>query len=88
MKIWVRTQEKNMLLECDSIYLYGFENEKYAIKNSGDNKYSTCLGIYSTEKRALEVLDEIQMTITRIEIAKIGGFNCHEVRYVYMMPKE
>ena len=61
----------------------------------------TCLGIYETKERALEVLDEIQKTIINNEVIRIIMPNVKDMRgneelykenvfntMVYEMPKE
>lgn len=59
MSIWIRSQDKEVLCECNEIYLnvncanYQIENEDWI------------LGIYSTEEKELKVLDMIQDYINR-----------------------
>lgn len=54
MELWIRSQTKVNLMLVNDIYVN--DNYIYAMKE----EHSTLLGKYSTEKRALEVLDEIQ----------------------------
>ncbi len=58
MDLWIRSQDKKYLIKCDRLYINKSDN---GIKKSYKIKIDfTDLGIYETEKRALEVLDEIQ----------------------------
>ena len=69
MELWIRTQSKNALIKCNGLIIKECKNRKYRY---GDidlpDEYSIVdnsqnlgiLGIYKTEERALEVLDEIQ----------------------------
>lgn len=76
MKIWVRSQDKEVLTICTELCVGGtYGNE--IIADAG------CpLGKYKTKSRALEVLDEIQKLLKTAEIN-----NCFNV-IVYEMPKE
>jgi len=86
MSIWIRTQDRETLTCCNYFTTYGELGKSiYAGTSPSD---IDPIGAYATEERALEVLDEIQHFIRNIEIVKIGGGNCHEVPYVYEMPKE
>lgn len=65
MDLWIRSQDREVLTRVVDIWKDADKNEiwaqsSFAIKN--------CLGIYKTEERALEVLDEIQE-------AKLGNFH-------------
>jgi hypothetical protein len=55
--IWIRTQDRKKLIECRAIEI---ETNTDYTNIFGDD---TWLGTYPTEKRALEVLDEIQQHI-------------------------
>lgn len=76
MSIWIRSQDKEVLCECNEIYLnvncanYQIENEDWI------------LGIYSTEEKALKVLDMIQTHLENLEY-KVSG---REV--IFQMPQE
>ena len=71
MNLWIRSQDKEDLVECKNIGLaylgkYGFvdkigdiERKKFYICEFTDTTHTT-LGKYETKERALEVLDEIQ----------------------------
>ena len=60
MELWIRSQDKKKLVKCESISVGGYKSHK-------DETALWCgqfnCGTYKTEKRALEVLDEIQNKI-------------------------
>lgn len=59
MGIWIRTQDRQELVEISGINIF---NQYIQGKNiNGINKG---LGEYKTEERALEILDEIQKRLT------------------------
>lgn len=58
MELWVRSQDRRILQKVDNIFLdANYDNKRIC---SYDNDSEIELGTYETEKRALEVLDEIQ----------------------------
>lgn len=78
MGIWIRSQDKRELIYTDNLYIkeklktvlteYGAKNaiEGYAIWQNCHEKYFN-LGLYSTEEKALKVLDMIQEFIKNNE---------------------
>ena len=61
MELWIRSQDKEILIKVDRIGIEEFDNgygivtyERIGTKNEFG------LGLYKTKERALEVLDEIQ----------------------------
>ena len=64
MELWIRSQDKKRLIKPTELFitigkqLYN-EEHNYIIMN----EYETTLGTYSTERQALDVLDEIQKVI-------------------------
>jgi len=59
--MWIRSQDKNRLLNVNGFYVNGC-----VIEYDFDNKFYA-IGEYATRERALEVLDEIQkMVIGRV----------------------
>ena len=104
MKLWIRSQNREVLLKTN--FLYIIENVSQSKKDLCFIKTKNCvLGTYKTKERALEVLDEIQdilqpqRLIKKIDTSvKIENLN-HIVNptyetieqsdtYVYEMPKE
>jgi hypothetical protein len=57
--MWIRSQDKEILIKAVCIYLCG-ENHICASNLEGDRWY---IGKYSTEEKVLKVLDEIQKLI-------------------------
>ena len=94
MELWIRNQEKDILIKVDNLELDDERNDIYT-HNCIDNMQMTyTLGRYKSKERALEVLDEIQKNIERIgedyllvdEDGTITGQKHYEV--VYQMPEE
>ncbi len=56
--MWIRSQDRKFLSECKLITITSETNTIADVNN-----YFRKLGEYATEKRCLEVLDEIQMAI-------------------------
>ena len=94
MELWIRSQDKKSLVKAGVIYICN----KTEIVCSSD--YSiTELGKYKSQKRALEVLDEIQNLMTpKIRFSSIistkklekykSEFIPSNLIIVYEMPKE
>jgi hypothetical protein len=82
MGIWIRSQNRTELTNTETIY-----TDDRTVKVV-DGAGHSCVGIYKSKERALEVIDEIQGHNERIEIAKLGGINCFETPLTYQMPKE
>ena len=83
-ELWIRSQDKEMLIKVDelSIINNSFDMETINwVVSSGTH----WLGHYSSKQRALEILDEIQGYIVKIE--KYGK-DTPEALFVYQMPKE
>lgn len=97
MELWIRSQNKHTLIKCNYITtlekdVYG--NTEYTIINEDELE----LGKYDSEKRLLEVLDEIQNFIC-IEIHEnnldyekadliLKGRIVDSLCKIYQMPKE
>lgn len=79
--MWIRSQDKKMLVKVDMIELLDYENSIVAYNSI---KFAN-LGKYSTKEKALKVLDMIQQCVS--------GFTDDEVdeyyQYgVFQMPQE
>lgn len=79
--MWVRSQDKKMLVKVDMIELLDYENSIVAYNSI---KVAN-LGKYSTKEKAIKVLDMIQQCVS--------GFTDYEVdeyyQYgVFQMPKD
>ena len=72
MNLWIRSQNKCRLLKVDSLQIIHNEEDKqfpYYI-----NASYKLLGTYKTEKRALEVLNDIQNIVNAKTIIKFKEF--------------
>ena len=104
LDLWIRSQDKRKLLKCNDIAVeQNMIDQKEIIKFKGykivgyfdkNTEYEE-LGIYATEERVLEVLDEIQdLFITKealtTEFTKDGLtiMNKQPSSVVYEMPQE
>lgn len=96
MNLWLRSQDRKMLLKPNFI-----EYEKKTVENKTNlycgihriitfyNGIHYVLGEYKTQKRALEVLDEIQEKIKDTDSVDFGyEFNYCTKAIVYDMPEE
>ena len=73
MELWIRSQDKENLIQPNYINIGGNKTDKYFIWG-----HNVLLGKYKSKKRALEVLDEIQEFLEHLDY----GFE------IYEMPKE
>jgi len=90
MELWIRVQKnKNLkegLVKVDDLMVDTDSDGKWCMYQSCDT-----LGIYKTEQRALEVLDEIQKFIERgcKEYKSNGDYYTSKYEYsVFQMPQE
>ena len=74
--MWIRSQDKEILIKATCIYL-GSENYENCIRASSAEGNNWYIGKYSTKEKALKVLDEIQKLIYDYQI---GG--------VFQMPQD
>lgn len=91
MELWIRSQDKKQLLKVnDGLFIAnGFtdtDDSFIGIKNVGH------VGRYKTEKRALEILDEIQDELISSDFMPIEKkeevvLTCGSAR-IYEMPKD
>ena len=100
MNLWIRSQKKRLIEIVDILeaILDNWENRKgYCLYGYNSAQIFVLLGMYKTEKRALEVLDDIQNTLSSNIVvdlyAKFGNFeHCNKEGYalppVYLMPLE
>ena len=65
MKLWIRSQDRKELRPQPKLGIDKLEN-KYYIVDRYNFESAIILGVYETEERALEVLDEIQNAILGI----------------------
>ena len=91
MDLWIRSQNKKILIETEYLdivpgsvlyYKDAWQYNKYIIINCTEQGKCVSLGFYKSEERALEVLDEIQLHLVNINDSRDSYF------YVYEMPVE
>lgn len=88
--IWIRSQDRKMLMEVESLdVIEDYDSEMWEIVG----EYT--LGAYSSEEKAIKVLDEIQKRITIISLAErdrdshmFSGQWFPRDNFVFQMPKD
>lgn len=75
--MWIRSQDKELLKNVNSIEIIKFDGEKYTTIQ-GDGWH---LGFYSTKEKALKVLDQIQYNIEPFEHEPTMVFQMCWLRY-------
>ena len=96
MELWIRSQDKELLVKVKDIELGDFDEEKCLVANNLQN-----IGKYKTKERALEVLDEINDILQLKFCTTLGtfeevfkGYTEKQLKFalkqmaVYQMPKE
>ena len=58
--MWIRSQRGKFFTDCNYFEVEKFHEQYSVITLSNRSDISVALGIYSSEKKALKVLDEIQ----------------------------
>lgn len=88
MELWIRSQDKDILVKVDSLLIDDNNNDIYTQCWVGVNLETYTLGKYKTKERALEILDEIQEKILRIGEVSLMVNPLLIEECVYEMPKE
>ena len=93
MELWIRSQDKDIILKVKSIIIDDNNNDIYTQDYIGENLVTYTLGRYETKERALEVLDEIHQRLIDIQCLEIikettDGMKKRGVDCVYTMPQE
>lgn len=76
--MWIRNQNKKILSKVNEVLICTMDDNKYFIEGFW-NRGSDTLGIYSSEEKALKVLDQIQYNMEPFE---------HEPTMVFQMPAD
>lgn len=76
--MWIRSQNRKILTNVNEVLICAMDDNKYFIEGFW-NRGSDTLGIYSTEEKALKVLDQIQYNMEPFE---------HEPTMVFQMPQD
>lgn len=92
MELWIRTQDRMTLIRSYEIYIVEQQN-MYLIRAK---RTSHILGSYSTFERALEILDEIQRRLIKLQLvsleekgkARKDAVINDNLKCVYEMPEE
>ena len=77
MELWIRSQDKEILMNCKVFKVRDYE-DKYRIYGSCDGIGIETLGDYVKSERALEIIDEIQKILKPKPIIKIDDIICPE----------
>ena len=89
MELWIRSQDRTTLIRSYEIYISEYGKGSYVIRAK---RTSHILGAYNTFERALEVLDEIQKTISpKINVKQVQNGIQYEFDKkfdIFEMPKE
>ena len=87
--MWVRSQDKRKLCKVNCCAITQFSNGSLDIWTTKDNQYIR-LGQYSTEEKALKVLDQLQQKVALAELLKTlpEGHVSSSLAFVYEMPQE
>lgn len=90
--MWIRSQDGKQLINVDAFYI-GLTQKGYVICSA-----NRLLGTYSTEKKAMKVMDGIQNRLCRgtksyhtVEpVSVINGFPPYKIEreHVFQMPKD
>ena len=92
--MWVRTQDKEILMKVDNINL-GIDvdtkkpNRLFTFVDGVTTSFT--LGKYKSKERALEVLDEVEKKINLINLGHDFGSPMIDLKnptYIYQMPNE
>lgn len=67
MKLWIRSQERDILQVCNSLSIQPIITPNKKHKTWGVISNFGCVGEYGTRERCLEIIDEIQ------ELLKLGN---------------
>lgn len=90
--MWIRSQDKEVLLEISYLDVYSLSENNWIIEDCGND-----LGTYKSKERALEVLDEIDSKIMMNKVIEIYS-NLGDLTFanranytytpIYQMPNE
>ena len=87
MGIWIRSQDKKKLVNCEWFMSDKWGGDKFTITGDCGVPYDTgesvLLGIYSSEAEAMQVLDMIQRHIGEVEYGRYHG---NVIDPVFQMP--
>lgn len=91
--MWIRSQKRNMLADIKFMCMCN-ESDGWVIYCESPGGVTDRLGVYSTEEKALKVLDEIQTCIMTEHHYHTDDANCtrrfftKEWKEIYQMPQD
>jgi hypothetical protein len=94
MKIWVRSQNKEAFAAISSFFIkeYSTDGKHFAIMGTVYGNEFVCLGVYSSEMRCIQVIDEIEKLIKPLMYMAndgTGRLECiNQAYYIYEMPED
>lgn len=77
--MWIRSQDRKALLNVNQVLINPSVNGSIYYINDSLGEESNVLGIYTSEEKALKVLDQIQYNVELFE---------HETTMVFQMPTD
>lgn len=84
MGIWIRSQDRKTITNANDIYIRSLSKGCALCTGKGMD-----LGVYSSEEKALKVIDSIQGAITGIDKRNVAlSFNNIEYHNVFEMPQD
>lgn len=91
--MWIRSQSKKSLLNVNQVVINNTKDESEYYIHGYSERGIDILGVYSTEEKALKVLDEIQDAIEdtgyyRIDNIGHGTYVLVKGVQVYQMPQD
>lgn len=91
--MWIRSQSKKALLNVNQVVINNTKDESEYYIHGYSERGIDILGVYSTEEKALKVLDEIQDAIEdtgyyRIDNIGHGTYAFSKGVLVYQMPQD
>jgi hypothetical protein len=85
MELWIRSQNKYILHKPNNMAIERYDDGKYSIVDIKDSNWHIVLGTYKSEKKCLEILDEIQrLMIASLTDKNLDGYGV----VIYEMPEE
>lgn len=84
--MWVRSQHKITLIDANNFYIEEV-NKNFDIVTYCNSRFSFRLGTYSTQEKALKVLNAISFNIKSNELARIYQTG-ETLKAVFQMPQD
>lgn len=92
--MWIRSQDRKLLINVDNVCVSKMGYKDYVEISQIGEQFNYRLGRYSSEEKALKVLDEIQTCIMTEHQFRIDELNCtrnyfgKEYKEIYQMPQD